>query len=188
MAGVHDHHSCFGKLFDTDDQVFSSSPVANDSFRTNKSFSLFSLYHLSKLSACKGKECQKLDLKGKLRHIFIHFLRLTSVNCAYLVIRVYVSQRYDKALTIFIIKNVLCVVMSARSLFIEINEYFSLKKHLSLGNEKRNGEHTHHVAFELQNFSANVGDKLVQNGSNGALVDKDSAVPNADNFEDIALK
>lgn len=146
-----------------------------------------SLYHLSKLSACKGKECQKLDLKGKLRHIFIHFLRLVSVNCAYLGIRVYVSQRYDKALTIFIIKNVLCIVMSFRSLFIEINEYYSLKKRLSQGDEKRNGEHTHHVAFELQNFSANVGDKLAQNGSNGTLVDKDS-VPNEDNFEDIALK
>lgn len=146
-----------------------------------------SLYHLSKLSACKGKECQKLDLQGKLRHIFIHFLRLVSVNCAYLVIRVYVSQRYDKALTIFIIKNVLCIIMSFRSLFIEINEYRSVKKHLAAGGSKPIGEHTHHTAFELQNLSANVNDKLVQNGSKNALVDRDS-IPNVDNFEDVSLK
>ena len=144
-----------------------------------------SLYHLSKLSACKGKECQKLDLKGKLRHIFIHFLRLVSVNCAYLAIRVYVSQKYDKALTIFIIKNVLCIIMSFRSLFIEINEYYSVKK--LLGQGKGTGEHTHHVAFELQNLSANVGDKLAQNGSKSTPIDRES-IPNADNFEDVALK
>ena len=72
------------------------------------------LYHLSKLSACKGKECAKLDLKGKVRHISIHFIRLVSVNIAYLVIRIYISQNYNKALTIFIIKNVLCIIMSFR--------------------------------------------------------------------------
>lgn len=151
------------------------------------------LYHLSQLSACRDDACKKIKLKGKLRHILIHFIRLISVNIAYLVIRVYVSQNYDKAITIFIIKNALCIIMSSRSLFIEINEYFSTSKQLQQdgsrnGLDKRNGDSSygHSHAYELQNLASNVNDKLAQNGSKSALADKDIA--NVDNFEDVSLK
>lgn len=136
-----------------------------------------------------GDACRKLDLKGKLRHIFIHFIRLISVNLAYLVIRCYISANFNKGLTIFIIKNVLCIIMSTRSLFIEIHDYFDTKKILKQygsQSEKLNKNH-HHTAFELQNFTSNVNEKIVQNGSKSPIVyDKD--VANVDNFEDIALK
>jgi len=160
------------------------------------------LYHLSQLSACRNEECKRIDLKGKLRHILIHFLRLVSVNIAYLVVRVYVSQNNDKAITIFIIKNVLCIIMSIRSLFIEINEYLTAKKHFNQGSstnggiDKQGGDsrYNHDHAYELQNLTGNATNKLVQNGSRNSIINTNridstpNDIPNVDNFENISLK
>jgi len=149
------------------------------------------LYHLSQLSACKLNTCKNIDLKGKFRHIIIHFIRLFSVNIAYLVVRVYVSNTYEKAMTIFIIKNVLCIIMSFRSLFIEINDYFSTKKQLreSSNGISKKGDHMDNAhAYELQNLSANINDKLTQNNSQNAFVNGNKDLPNVDDFEDVSLK
>ena len=88
----------------------------------------------------------------------------------------------------FLAFNIIKILLSLsfRSLFIEINEYFSIKR-LSKQDKNKNGfkekGHTHSPAFELQQFTSNVGDKIVarENGSRNDIT-------SVDNFEDIALK
>ncbi|XP_053201418.1 uncharacterized protein LOC128397646 [Panonychus citri] len=81
------------------------------------------IYQLSKLH--KKSQAEETVIRNHPeRHIygtnvFVHFIRLFNVNIPYLFIRIHLAAAYDRSLSIFIVKNVLGIIISLRSLILE---------------------------------------------------------------------
>lgn len=75
------------------------------------------------------EETGKPSTRGLGVSIIYHLLRLFAVNIPYMVIRILLSsQNSRKELSIFIVKNILGIVVSSRSLIPELQQWFRITK------------------------------------------------------------
>lgn len=88
-----------------------------------------SLFKYSLLKAAEEqKKNQEYDFKTTGLNIITHLIRIIMVNIPYLIIRIHLSSFFNKEISIFALKNILGLIISIRSLIIEIIKWFKMSK------------------------------------------------------------